>query len=112
MPARAERVYLCPAENGQPGWVVDFPMWWNRDEFFQKFGDRWIDTGNPIYVDCGLLLTQGEAWAWDQQCRVAFAADPRSNQTAIVETMRRWEAMLQAASWVVIESYEWESGMA
>jgi hypothetical protein len=86
-------------------------LWWDRGEFFKKYGNRQIDTGNPIYVDYGLLLTRWEAAAWDQQCREAFAQDPRNKQPVVVEAMHRWEEMLKAASWVIVESYEWESGM-
>jgi hypothetical protein len=111
MPAYRERVYVCPDQNGQPGWIVEFPEWWDRREFFTKYADRQIDTGNPIYVNYGLLLTQWEAMAWDEKCREMFASNPRSRQAAVVEAMRQWAAMLKAASWVIIESYEWESGM-
>jgi hypothetical protein len=63
MPAYRERVYLCPDQNGQPVWIGEFPAWWDRGEFFKKYGDRCIGTGNPVYVDYGLLLTQSEAYA-------------------------------------------------
>lgn len=105
MPAYRERVYVCPNQSDQPGWIVEFPAWWNRREFFKKFGDRQIDTGNPIYVNYGLLLTQWEAAAWDAQCREAFTDDRYH------EAMQQWEVMLQAASWIIVESYEWESGL-
>jgi hypothetical protein len=111
MPAYRERVYICPTQNGQTGWIVEFPAWWDRGEFFKRYGDRQIDTGNPIYVDYGLLLTLGEARAWDLRCRELFAQDPRSQSPAIGEAMRQWETMLKDASWVIVESYEWESGM-
>jgi hypothetical protein len=111
MPAYRERVYICPNQNGQPGWIVEFPLWWDRREFFKKYGDRQIDTGNPFYMDYGLLLTSWEAAAWDKQCREVFADDPRGRLSAIGEAMRHWEALLQTASWIIVESYEWESGL-
>jgi hypothetical protein len=40
-----------------------------------------------------------------------FASNPRNRQVAVVEAMRQWAVMLKAARWVIIESYEWESGM-
>lgn len=111
MPARRERIYLCPAKSGQPGWIMDFPVWWNRAEFFKQYGARQIDTGNPIYVDYGLLLTLGEALVWDMQCREAFAQDPRSNRAKVVERMDLLATRLKSTSWVIVESYEWESGL-
>jgi len=111
MPAYRERVYFCPNENGRPGWIADFPVWWDRGEFFKRFGERRINAGNPVYVDYGLLLTTGEVLAWDRQSREVFAQDPRSQVPAVDEAMQRWETMLKNASWVIVESYEWESGM-
>ena len=117
MPARCERIYLCPRQNGWPGWIMDFPAWWNLSGFFEKYGSfekqgsRWFDAGNPGYVDYAMLLTMGEAAAWDKQCRRAFAKDPRSQDAQIIEAMQQLEARLDASSWVIVESYEWESGL-
>ena len=112
MPAYRERVYICPAESGQPGWIVEFPLWWDRRAFFEKYSVRQIDTGNTFYVDYGLLLTGWEAIAWDKACREQFDLDSPSKEPFIVEAMQRMESMLSAASWVIVESYEWESGLS
>lgn len=96
---------------------MEFPAWWNRSGFFEKFGSfeqpgaRWIDTGNPWYVDYALLLTMGEAAAWDKQRRQTFAHDPRSQSPEMTATMRLLEERLVASQWVIVESYEWESGL-
>ncbi len=117
MPARSERIYLCPHKHGQPGWIMDFPAWWSRSGFFEKYGSfdkegsRWFDTGNPFYVDYALLLTMGEAAAWDKQCREAYAQGLHSQDAAITEATALLQARLNASSWVVVESYEWESGL-
>lgn len=117
MPARSERIRLCPRETGQPGWIMDFPVWWSRSRFFETYGppgtpgSRWLDTGNPWYVDYALLLTMGEAAAWDAECRKAFAADPRSRHPDLSEAMRLLEDRLRSAHWVIVESCEWESGL-
>jgi hypothetical protein len=111
MPVYRERVYLCPRENGQPGWIKDFPLWWDRRAFFEKYKDRMIDTGNPFYVDYGLLLTMGEAMAWHKRCLESFSRDPESKKVHFVESLAWWEAKLKETSWVIVESYEWESGL-
>ena len=111
MPAYRERVFICPDQNGQPGWIMDFPLWWDRREFFKKYRYRQIDTGNPFYVDYALLLSAGEAIAWDQHCRAQFAENPSSKKQFFVDAMQRWESMLKSASWVIVEMYEWESGL-
>ena len=110
MPAYREKIYICPNENGRPGWIVEFPLWWDREAFFKKYGDRRIDTGNPFYVDYGLLLTGGEAKAWNERCTEAFAKDPHRKKEFVVEAMDRLASNLKTASWVIVEMYEWESG--
>ena len=111
MPARAERVYIFAAEADQPDQVMDFPLWWDRREFFEEYRDRKIDTGHPVYVDYALLLTAGEALAWDERCREKFSADPASKRPHMVSAMQRLQSALKSALWVVVESYEWDSGL-
>jgi hypothetical protein len=111
MPAYRERITICPREDGRPAWILDFPSWWQRRAFFEQYGQRRIDTGNPFYVTYGLLLTAGEAITWDKRCKEALVADPRGRRPHMVEAIERLEAMLKAAGWVVVESYEWESGL-
>ena len=112
MPAYRERVYICPNQNGQPGWIMDFPLWWDRQEFFKKYGNRQIDTGNPIYVDYALLLTAGEAISWDRQCREQLAQNARGKETFLADAIQHWESMLKSASWIIVETYEWETGLS
>ncbi len=111
MPARTQRLYLFPARAGQPGQVMDFPLWWDRRGFFEKYGDRQIDTGHPLFVDYALLLTAGEAMAWDKVCRETFDRDPASKRPHMVSAMERLQSALKGAKWVIVESSEWESGL-
>ena len=108
MPARAERVYLFPAEEGQAAGVLKFPQWWDRSEFLKKYRERRIDTNNPIYVDYAFLLTLGEALAWDKKCRARLSDDAKKG---LESEMHQLEAALKKSKWVIVESYEWESGM-
>jgi hypothetical protein len=111
MAAYRERAYLFPEEDGQPGWILDLPIWWRRSEFFEKYGSRQIDTGNPFHVNYALLLTAWEAMAWNRACQEQFSQDPRSQMPSVLGSMREWAAKLDSASWVIVESYEWESGI-
>ena len=99
MPASSARIYLFPSEDGQPGQVMEFPLWWDRRAFLTKYGHRQIDLGGPIYVDYALLLTQGEAIAWDDQCREQFSRDPRSRERWFASEMQRVESALGKARW-------------
>lgn len=112
MPAYRERVYICPGKDGLPCRILEFPLWWDRAEFFRKYGSRQMDTGNPFYVDYGMLLTGWEALAFDDRCRGLFAQDLRSRQPSVIEAMDQMGSLLKGASWVVVESYEWESGLS
>ena len=111
MPARAERLCFFTGETGERERVMDFPLWWDRRAFFAKYGDRQIDTGNPFYVDYTYRLTPEEALAWDKKCRQKFSADPNSLKPHIVSAMQQLHSALKSAGWVVVESYEWESGL-
>lgn len=111
MPARAERIYLYPAEEGQTGQVMRFPIWWDRRGFFEKYGDRQIDLGHPLYVDYAFLLTPGEAIAWDKRCIKRFFSNQQVKNPKIVSDIQRVEAALKNAKWVIVESYEWESSL-
>lgn len=111
MPARAARIYLFPAGKDQPGRVVSFPVWWDRSGFFNKYRDRQIDTKDPIYVDYAYLLTPGEALAWDEQCRGKSPSGVWSQGRNLESEMQQLEAALKESRWVIVESYEWESGL-
>ena len=111
MPARSERICIFFDKKDQPGQVVRFPIWWDRRGFFEKFREREIDTGNPIYVDYGYLLTPGEALAWDQACREKFSAEVRNQVRNLDLEMQQFEAALKKSRWVIVESNEWESGL-
>lgn len=111
MPAYKERLTICPREDGQPISIRDFPLWWDRRAFFNKYGKRRIDSGNPFYVDYYLLLSGAEARAWDKRCREADAENGRNQEAHMIEPMRQVESLLSNAGWVIIESYEWESGL-
>lgn len=112
MPAYRQRIFVIPSENDQPIWIGEFPYWWDRMVFFEKYSQRQIDIGNPFYVDYGLLLTGWEASEWDRRCREIFSNDPRSRDPFFKEASQNFETLLRSADWVVVESYEWESGLS
>jgi hypothetical protein len=111
MPARQERIYLYSRASDQPNKVVDFPLWWDRREFLQKYQDRQVEEFHPVYVNYAMLLTVGEAMAWDQQCREKFSTNPNSMKSHMVIAMARFKVDLKTTKWVIVESYEWESGL-
>jgi hypothetical protein len=112
MPARSERIAIIPGADGDPVRVVRFPGWWDRGAFIEAFKSREVDTGNPIDWNLAWLLSGGEALAWDARCRAAFASARPVDQPKLQDEMRRFEALLRGAAWIIVESVEWESGLA
>ena len=111
MPAYRERVYICPDQDGQPIWIGDFPLWWDRAAFFTKYAVRRIEIESLSYIDYAFLLSKWEAYAWDEQARKAFSQDPRSQNPYIMKLMDEWIKLFVTAKWIIVESYEWESGL-
>ena len=101
-------MYIKDSETDQ---VMDFPLWWDRRAFFARYGDRQTDTGNPFYVDYDYELSPQEALAWDEEARAKFSAVPHNLKPHIVSAMQELYAALKEARRVVVESYEWESGL-
>jgi hypothetical protein len=109
MPARAERIYLFPYRNGDPGVVMPFPYWWNRSEFMKRYQQREIGLCNPIDANYAWLLDYGEAIAWNDECVRAFATDPLHGKPQTIDDQYKLEDALRQSQWVIVESYEWES---
>lgn len=105
-------MYICPLADGQPVWILEFPPWWDRSDFFKRFGSRQVESEGLVDVNFGLLLAVGEVLEWDKRCREMFNQEARSKHPFFVESMHRWESMLKACRWVIVESYEWESGLS
>jgi hypothetical protein len=110
MPARAERIYIFPCKNGYPGWIMPFPYWWKRSEFINRFQKREIDLGNRIDANFVWVLYSAEAVAWNEECVKSFSSDPLSNKEHVIEEQSKLEEMLRQSQWLLVESYEWESG--
>jgi hypothetical protein len=111
VPARSERIFVFPDVSGQPGLIMRFPAWWNRGEFFKLYTHREIDTGNPIDANFALLLTSAEAKIWNKKCVEQYTSSPIDSETKVREDMNKLDAVLKNARWVIVESYEWESGL-
>ena len=110
MPARNARIRIYMEDRAKDQ-VMDFPLWWDRRAFFAAYDYRKTDTGNPFYVDYDYDLTPQEALEWDKESREKFSADPNNLKPHIVSAMQELYAALNEAKRVVVESYEWESGL-
>jgi hypothetical protein len=111
MPARREIIRILPEKMGRPGLVRDFPSWWDRGAFFESFKARELDLGNPVDWNLAWLLSGTEAVLWDERCRTSFPRPRLGDPAGLEADMCALAEALREASWVVVESREWESGL-
>ncbi len=111
MPARIESLQIVPEKSGHPSLILKFPCWWNRSAFFEKYRDRELDLGNPVYMNLAWLLSASEATFWDEQCKKEFLSSGVDAHPDIIHDMSQLSDALRQANWVIVESNEWESGM-
>jgi len=90
---------------------MPFPYWWNRSEFIHRYQKREIDLGNPIDANYVWVLNSAEAAVWNEECVKLFSADPLSRHPQILEEQRKLGDALTKSQWLLVESYEWESGL-
>ena len=87
------------------------PVWWSCGDLFREYRERHVELQSLAYDDTAFLLTNWEAVVFDERSREQFASDPRSSEPFILEQMERLKTALTGAKWVVVEAYEWESGL-
>jgi hypothetical protein len=111
MPSRNERIYIYSEIPDLENITIDFPVWWDRNTFFFRYGDRKVDTGNPIYVNYAYKLSRQEAIEFDAfSLKKTYPSYKKINPLLKVK-IQNFRAHLEDAKWVIIESYEWESGL-
>ena len=110
MPARKERIHIYSEIPEQKNITTDFPIWWDRNTFFFRFGDRKHDTGNPIYVDYAYKLSVEEAIEFDKFSLKKTYPNQDKIPPLVKINIEKFHNFLKDAKWVIIESYEWETG--
>ncbi|RME80108.1 MAG: hypothetical protein D6775_16975 [Caldilineae bacterium] len=117
------QVWLVPDEAGEAAAVVEGPLWWQitdevRRAFVERFADRFVDESNPLWSDYVHVLTGEEARAFDELAQrltreyVERAGSARYWYREVRPRMKRLAEVLERAVWVVVYTYEWESGLA
>ncbi len=111
MPAKAERLYLYPDlhfdRKSEPGQIVEFPVWWDRREFFKLFKSREVDCSNPVDQKSAYLLSVDDALAFDKECLGKTTARLGTIPLHIRDGQAEFIEALRQAKWVIVESYEW-----
>ena len=115
-----EWVWIVPREDGPASRSFFGPLWWfcttTAPVFAERFWSRFRDTGNPLWVDYVGLLSGDEARAWNDEATALFIQERRSSSSRGLnawerEHMAEFARWLSQAVWVVVFSYEWESGL-
>ncbi len=111
MPAKAERLYLYPDlhfdRQSLPGQIIEFPVWWNRREFFKLFKSREVECSNPVDEKSAYLLNVDDAFAFDKTCLEITANRLGSIPPHIRDQQAEFIEALRQSKWVIVESYEW-----
>ena len=114
-------VWVVPREAGRACAIFRGPSWWNSDtlppEHLALYAERYIDTQNPFWMDSVRLFTAEEALAMDRAAREGLRAYYRNVlgrglSRHQIREMARFRRALKQALWVVVYTYEWESGLA
>jgi hypothetical protein len=112
MPARGERIYLYPDlhsdRQSEPGRILDFPLWWDRREFFNRFKAREVDCSNPVDDKSAYLMFVDDAFTFDKECLERTATELGTIPPHIRERQAEFVDALRRSKWVIVESYEWD----
>ncbi len=114
------QVWVVPREAGDACAIFEGPHWWDRDtlapEHLNLYTERCIDTGNPFWMDSVRLFSGEEARAIDSVARERYRAKcrqiyGRGLRRPEIQEMARFRQALNQAVWMVVFTYEWESGL-
>ena len=114
------QVWVVPKEEGSACAIFRGPGWWTPDtlspEHLALYAERHIDTQNPLWMDSVRLFTAEEALAMDRVARERLRAYyrkvwKRGLRRQEIQEMARFRRALKQALWVVVYTYEWESGL-
>jgi hypothetical protein len=103
-----------PVEDGASCWSFDNIFWWDMNLVRERLPVREI-VDATLYQDYVVIMTPAEAIEWNRSFsdsyRKAHAAAGACDNDAIDRLGQRLESTRDAMRWIVVERYEWESGL-
>jgi hypothetical protein len=103
-----------PIKDDQPLWSVDNVIWWDIPLLMQNYPGREIEDQN-LYLDYVIVLTPDEAVLWNERfredCQKKGLLQHEDGIKQIKELGDKLETSKNTLRWILIERYEWESGM-
>jgi hypothetical protein len=103
-------------------WVVDHVMWWPVDDFIGKTGQGTQDSrfresvDSTLYLDYVGIFNKEEFVKLNDDYKARFLknADKKSwhaVQRQLMKVVEDYLKQRQDIKWILVEKYEWESGM-
>lgn len=103
-----------PVRDDAPVWSVDNIFWWDMLALRKHYPGREI-LDSTMYLDYVVVLTPAEALEWNRRFgdsyRLTHKPVEQTWPDAPGELTRRLESTHEACRWIIVEQYEWESGL-
>ena len=116
------RIIGVPVQGNREVWVVDHVLWWPVEKYVQKIGHGDAVPGfresvdSTLYLDYVGIFNKEEFVRLNDSHKAEFLADARRNLVHAEQQkrMKEMDDLLKQRhdiKWILVEQYEWESGM-
>jgi hypothetical protein len=119
--AFAIRIIGVPVSNDSPVWTVAHILWWRIEDFIGKKGEindpRFRESvDRTLYLDYVGIFNLEEFIQWNDGFKRDFLADEKRKtiheaQRQLMEQVDAYIRKRLDTKWVLVEQYEWETGM-
>ena len=112
------RVVGVPVQDGSAVWVVDYVLWWPVDDYIGRNARPEFreSVDSSLYLDHVGIFNKEEFIRLNDEYKASFLANPAKKQIH-AEQQKRMDVVDQHlkkhldTKWILVEQYEWESGM-
>lgn len=116
------RITGVPVQNNHAVWVVDHVLWWPVDEYVGKIGREDAVSGfresvdSTLYLDYVGIFNKEEFIRLNDGYKSRYLANPakkplHADQQKVMGVVDDHLKQRQDIKWILVEQYEWESGM-
>ncbi|MFZ5856326.1 MAG: hypothetical protein ACOYZ6_05810 [Chloroflexota bacterium] len=116
------RIIGVPVQGNREVWVVDHVLWWPVEKYVQEIGHEDAIPGfresvdSTLYFDYVGIFNKEEFVRLNDSHKAEFLADARrkpvhAEQQKRMSDIDDYLKQRQDTKWILVEQYEWESGM-
>ena len=116
------RIIGVPVQANHEIWVVDHVLWWPVEDYVGKIGREKAVPGfresvdSTLYLDYVGIFNKEEFARLNDSHKAEFLADVRRKPIHAEQQVRMKDIdnhlkQRQDIKWILVEQYEWESGM-